>query len=109
MAYNIAFIGINEEQTRKYFEDLAVVNADQVRRFDRQNGYIILLDGSTITRVKSTPEFLRGRRFDQVIYADDRRLCISYIRYYEIRELARCMDGSEVPEMFRWQFYDLDA
>ena len=109
MAYNIAFIGYNEEQTRRYLEDLAVVNADQVRRVDRRNGCVILKDGTTITRVLPIPEFLHGRRFDQVIVADDRRLHILFRRGPELRELDRCMAGSVVPEHFRWQFYDLDA
>ena len=109
MAYSIAFIGYNEEQTRRYLEDLAAVNADQVRRFDRRNGCITLKDGTTITRVLPVPDFLRGRRFDQVIVADDRRLQVFDRRYPEMMELNRCMGGSIVPEHFRWQLYDLDA
>lgn len=109
MAYNIAFIGWNEEQTRRYLEDLAVVNADQVYRFDRRNGRVILKDGTTITRVLPVPEFLKGRRFDQVIVADDRRLGIVFRRGPELEELDRCMSTSIVPEHFRWLFYDLDV
>lgn len=109
MAYKIAFIGYNEEQTRRYLEDLAVVNADQVYRFDRRNGQVIMRDGTTITRVLPSPAFLKGRRFDQVIVADDRRLNVLERRYPEIMELGRCMVGSIVPEHFRWQLYDLDA
>ena len=109
MAYKIAFIGYNEEQTHRYLEDLAVRNADQVHRFDKRKGCVTLKDGTTITAVKPVPEFLHGRRFDQTIVADDRRLDIIGRRYPEIVALDRCMNGSEVPEHFRWQFYDLDA
>ena len=109
MGYKIAFIGYNEEQTRRYLEDLAIVNADQVYRFDRRNGRVDLKDGTTITAVKPVPEFLIGRRFDQVIVADDRRLEVLYRRAPELRELDRCMSRSIVPEHFRWQFYNLDA
>lgn len=109
MPYNIAFIGYNEEQTRMYLEDLVRVNADQVLRFDRRHGQAILKDGTIITRVIPVPEFLKGRRFDQVIVADDRRLNLVGRRYPEIVELDRCMAGSIVPDHFRWQFYDLDA
>ena len=109
MAYNIAFIGYNEEQTRRYLEDLAVVNADQVYKFDRRNGRVILKDGTTITRVLPVPEFLHGRRFDQVIIADDRRFDVVVTRWPELVALRRCMEQSEVPPVFRWLHYDLDA
>lgn len=109
MAYNLAFIGYNEEQTRRYLEDLAVVNADQVRRFDRRSGQILMKDGTTITAVKPVPEFLCGRWFDQVIVADDRRMRVYEKRYPEMLALSHCMEFSSVPAHFRWQFYDLDA
>ena len=109
MAYNIAFIGYNEEQTHRYLEDLAVVNAEQIRRFDKRNGVITLKDGTTITAVRPVPEFLYGRWFDQVIIADDRRLDIIERRFPEILALGRCMSDSVVPVDFRWQVYDLDA
>ena len=109
MAYNIAFIGYNEEQTHRYLEDLAVVNADQLRIFNRRCGIVELMDGTIITAVKPVPEFLCGRRFDQVIVADDRRMNVLGRRAPEMRELDRCMAGSIVPEHFRWQLYDLDA
>ena len=109
MAYNIAFIGYNEEQTRRYLEELVVINADQVHRFDKRRGCVTLKDGTTITAVKPVPEFLYGRRFDQTIVADDRRLDIIARRYPEIVALDRCMANSIVPEHFRWQLYNLDA
>lgn len=106
---NIAFIGYDERLTRIYFEDLAVVNADQVLRFDRRKGQILLRDGTQITLVSPDPCFLQSRQFDQVIVADDRRLEIFFKRRPELKELARRMDRSPVPEEFRWLFYDLDA
>lgn len=108
MAYKLAFIGYNEAQTRTYFEDFAAMNLEQVRRFDRRDGVITLHDGTTITRIPPIPEFLRGRRFDQTILADDRRMMILYHRAPELAALARCMDGSEVPEDYRFVIYDLD-
>ena len=109
MPYNIAFIGWNEEQTCRYLEDLARVNADQVHRFDKRRGCVTLKDGTTITAVKPVPEFLYGRRFDQVIVADDRRLNVIDRRYPEIVALDHSMANSIVPVHFRWQLYDLDA
>lgn len=109
MAYKIAFIGYNEELTRICLQDLAIVNAEQVSRFDRRQGCITLKDGTTITAVRPVPEFLYGRYFDQVIVADDRRLTILDRRHPEIVALDRCMAYSIVPEHFRWQFFDLDA
>ena len=109
MALNIAFIGYDERQTRIYFEELAVVNVDQVAHFSRTRGQILLRDGTQITLVSSAPDFLPGRRFDQAIVADDRRLMITFKRWPELAELDRCMEMSPVPEGFRWLFYDLDA
>ena len=109
MAYNIAFIGYNEEQTRRYLEDLAVVNAEQVQRFDKRQGVVTLKDSTTITAVRPVPEFLHSRRFDQVIMADDRRLDVVERRFPEILALGHCMSDSVVPVDFRWQVYDLDA
>ena len=109
MALRIAFIGYDERQTRVYFEDLAVINADQVARFDRRQGRILLRDNTEITLVSSDPCFLQGRWFDQTIVADDRRRLIFRKRCPEMVALERCMSRSEVPEGFRWLFYDLDA
>lgn len=109
MAFDIAFIGYNEEQTRRGLEDLAVVNADQVARFDRRNGYILLRDGTRITRVLPTPQFYQARHFDQVIIADDRRMGVLRRRFPELCALDDCMRRSIVPEEFRWCIYDLDA
>ena len=109
MSYNIAFIGYNEEQTCRYLEDLAVVNADLVKRFERRNHRVLLKDGTVISGVLSAPDFLHGRKFDQVIVADDRRCQIIYRRGRVLAELGRCLCGSIVPEEFQWQFYDLDA
>ena len=109
MALHIAFIGYDERQTRIYFEELAVVNADQVARFDRRQGRILLRDNTEITLVSSDPRFLCGRRFDQTIVADDRRRLLPLKRWPELVELNRCMSRSEVPEEFRWITYDLDA
>lgn len=109
MAYKIAFIGYNEEQTRRYLEEFVMINNDQVRHFNRRDGIVYLMDNTTITAVKPIPEFLRARRFDQTIVADDRRLNVFDRRYPEFMELERCMAGSIVPEHFRWQLYNLDA
>lgn len=109
MALNIAFIGYDERQTRIYFEELAVVNADQVARFDRRQGRILLRDGTQITLVSPAPGFLPGHRFDQVIVADDRRRLVFIKRWPELAELERCTAQSPVPEEFRLLIYDLDA
>lgn len=104
----IAFIGYNEKQTNTYFREFAEVNADRVARFDQRAGRILLKDGTEITRVSSDPVFLKGRRFDQVIFADDCRFMGVYRRGPEVYALNMCCAGSVVPEEFRWQFYLLD-
>lgn len=105
----IAFIGYNERQTNARFIELAACNADQVKLTDWRRGRIVLFDGTEIIRVSSDPVFLHGRYFDQVIIADDRRLAILFRRGPELRALEMCCARSEVPEEFRWQFFDLDA
>jgi hypothetical protein len=108
MAYKIAFISYNERQTREYFSALAKANAEQVLHYDPRRGRIFLRDRTEIVRVSPTPEFLQGRRFDQVIVADDRRLNVVGLRLGELVALSRCMDHSVVPLEFRWCFFDLD-
>jgi hypothetical protein len=106
----IAFIGYDAKQTSRYFEQFAVDNVEQVRRFDRQRGYITLKDG---TEIKSMAYIdtraMDGRRFDQVIIADDRRLEILRRRCAELRVLDSCCSCSDVPAEYRYQHYDLDA
>lgn len=108
MSLKIAFIGYNEKQTNLYFREFAKVNADQVARFDQRAGRILLKDGTEITRVSSNPVFLKGRRFDQVIFADDSRFEGLRRRGPEVYALTMCCAGSVVPEEFRWEFYFLD-
>ena len=109
MSYKIAFIGYNETQTRLYFDDFVKQNIEQVQVLDLKNGILTLKDGTIITTVKPVPEFYRGRKFDQVIVADDHRGLVTQRRFPELWELERCMESSVVPHLFRWILYDLDA
>lgn len=109
MAYKIAFIGYNEEQTRNALDDLVRHNADQISSYDRRRGVVKLQDGTTIYKILAIPEFLAGRYFDQAIVADDHRRLVYQARWPVLYELARRMERSEVPEGLRWIFYDLDA
>ena len=109
MALKLAFLGFNQEQTWRSFEELARENRGPRTRFYRVAGLLILDDGTEIHRISSPyPDSLRGRRYDQVILADDRRMNLLGYRRAEIRELSRCMAGSPIPEEFRWIVYDLD-
>lgn len=109
MAYKIAFIGYNEEQTRNALDDLVHHNADQIASYDRRRGVVKLQDGTTIYKILAIPGFLAGRYFDQAIVADDRRRLVYKARWLVLYELAGRMECSEVPKEFRWMFYDLDA
>jgi hypothetical protein len=106
----IAFIGFNAKQTHGALLQLAVDNADQVKRYDRRQGSIVLRDGTEIMAVPpGDPVALHGRRFDQIIIADDWRLMIMEHLRAELRALDRCCQHSIVPEEFRYQIYDMDA
>ena len=106
----IAFIGFNTEQTHAALLQLAVDNADQVKRYDRLRGRIVLTDGTEIMAVHpGDPVALHGRRFDQIIIADDWRLMIMEHLRAELRALDWCCQHSSIPEEYRLQIYDMDA
>lgn len=106
----IAFIGFNAEQTHAALLQLAVDNADKVKRFDRRQGRIMLQDGTEIMAVPpGNPVAIHGRRFDQIIIADDWRVYIERILRQELAALDCCCQHSSVPEEYRLQIYDMDA
>lgn len=106
----IAFIGFNAKHTNHALERLAVDNADQVKRYDRRQGRIELRDGTEIVAVPAAdPVWMHGRRFDQIIIADDWRLMIMEHLREELRALGWCCQHSIVPEEYRLQIYDMDA
>lgn len=108
MALKIAFLAWDLAAADRYLAQLVADNDDQVKRYILRHT-VILTDGTEISRISvSDPSALRGRRFDQVIIADDRRMQILKRRQPELHELARCCAGSIIPEEFRFQIYDLD-
>lgn len=75
MALTLAFIGYNEEQTRRYFDEFCTINYDQIW-FDGRRvhlGMVELLDGTQIYRVPSDRHKIVGLRPDQIVVACDRR------------------------------------
>lgn len=105
----IAFLAWDTRAADRYLEQLVADNADQVKRYIMRHT-VILWDGTEISRISvSDPVALRGRRFDQVIIADDRRLQVLLHRQPILRALADCCRASFVPEEFRFQIYDPDA
>lgn len=108
MALKIAFLGYNARHTNQSLLLLAVDNADQVQRFERRRGRILLRDGTEITAI-TTPDMLQGRRFDQAIIADDHRAAVYELYIYLTDALHRALSGSKIPEEWRVQIYDLDA
>lgn len=107
MGLKIAFIGYDERCTRQAFEQFAHDNRDQVVQFLKICGVIRLKDGTRIERFTGIRP--KGRRYDQIIIADDRRMNILATRAWELGELLKCSAGSVVPEMFRFCIYDMDA
>ena len=103
----IAFLAWNVTCTAETLHTLAVVNAEQVHRYERNMGRVILKDG-TIVQGVYPGKCLEGMRFDQVIVADDRRLRLLHFRGAVLNELDMRCQGSTVPEDYRFQFYDLD-
>lgn len=107
MPLRIAFISWSARIADIYLKQLAVDNADQVKRYERQRGRILLRDGTEIVSVHHLMR-LEGHRFDQIIVADDWRMNILLKRWDELAELEyRCM-ASIIPEEFRYQFYFTD-
>lgn len=107
----LAFVGYNEDQTRRYFAEFAKVNADQVLHFDDRTGLICLVDGTCIRRVSDNPFRLVGCRFDQLIVALDRRGVNAWPRRRGrlIDAVCERMSMSCVPDRFRTIVYDLDS
>lgn len=108
MALKIAFLAWNHMATTRYFQQLLADNAEQVDRYDRRCGRAWLKDGTVITAIP-IGHHPAGYHFDQVIIADDRRLNTLGQRRAELREMDRSCQGSNIPEEFRYQIYDLDA
>lgn len=104
---NIAFLGWDAAQTDRYLSQMAEDNADQVDRYDRRQGRLKLTDGTEIINAYRIGK-IHGRKYDQVILADDRRMEIMEHHRKDIAELlARCQ-SSIIPEEFHLQFYDID-
>lgn len=108
MALKIAFLGYNERQTQQCFKQFAEDNSDQVQGANWAQGYVVLKDGTEILRVHADPAWVKGRRFDQIIVADDLRGNVMVERFYTLSELSRSCRGSIVPLEFRYQFYNID-
>lgn len=109
-ALKIAFLGYNAQQTHRYFEQLAVDNVDQVKRFSRVQGHLLLKDGTEIIRVSHIePGSLQGRLFDQIIIADTKHLKILETRYADLCSIIDRCWSSAVPADYRIQLYDIDA
>ena len=107
MPLKIAFIAWDRRNADNHLLQLAVDNADQVKRFERNRGRILLTDGTEIVSVHHLPG-LEGRRFDQYIIADDRRMHVVKFHGAALNELDYRCQGSIVPEEYRCQFYNVD-
>lgn len=107
----LAFIGYNEEQTRRYFAEFAKANADQVSRFNDRAGWVLLMDGTVVRRVHYDRNRLMGCQFDQVIVAVDRRGVYNWPeeRFVLMREVYERTSRSCVPDQFLTIVYDLDS
>lgn len=108
MPLKIAFIAWSAHHSDIYLERLAVDNVDQVKRYERKRGCILLRDGTEIINVNHLHGW-EGYRFDQIIVADDWRMGILLKRWDELEELEYRCRCSIVPEEYRYQFYIIDA
>lgn len=107
MDLKIVFLSWNPRLTDQYLEQLAVDNVDQVKRFERRRGRIVLRDGTEIINAYHIID-LQGWRIDQVILADDRRMEIKQHHQGLIAELLNRCQCSSVPQEFSLQIYDID-
>lgn len=107
----LAFIGYDEEQTRRFFAEFAKVNSDQVSNFHERNGRILFKDGTVVHRVHHARGCLIGCHFDQVIVAVDRRGVYNWPeeRFVLMHEVRERMSRSCVPDQFLTIIYDLDS
>lgn len=103
----IVFLGWDARQTDQYLSQMAMDNADQVDRYDRLQGRLKLTDGTEIINAYRIGK-IHGRKYDQVILADDRRMEIMEHHRNDIAELLRRCQSSIIPEEFHLQFYDID-
>lgn len=106
MPLKVAFMAYNAWATNVYFRQLLKDNAEQIATCNSAIGWAVLKDGTEIKRIYPGAE-MHGLHFDQVIIADDRRLNITQ-RRAELRELARTLCHSNVPEKYQFQIYDID-
>lgn len=111
MALRLAFIGCNEEETRRYFAEFKEINQDQIWGFDPINGFIRMVDGTTIYRVSDIPSRVAGSRFDQIIVACDRRGVWNWSdkRLELLQGLYRQAWRHQVPEEDTVLIYEIDA
>lgn len=107
MPLKIAFIAWDMQNAVNNLLQLAIDNADQVKRYDRQRGRILLTDGTEIVSVHHLPG-LEGVRFDQYIIADDRRMEVVKFHGAALNELDYRCQHSSVPAEYRCQFYNID-
>lgn len=107
MPLKIAFIAWNRENADNHLRQLAIDNAEQVERYDRQRGRVLLTDGTEIVSVHHRPG-LEGCRFDQYIIADDRRMGVVKFHGAALNELDYRCQCSIVPAEYRCQFYNID-
>ena len=105
----LAFIGWDEENTRRYFRLFAYDNAGQIYHADHNRGVLRFRDGSIVRRI--SPAWfgrLDGYRFDQIILADDSRMMLKGYHCALLRELIYRCCCSDVPEEFRFIHYNTD-
>ena len=107
MAFKLAFIGYDREQTNTHFEELFVANAKQTSFANLGKGVLILHDGTEIRRIDSLDD-CAGYMFDQIIIADDSRMNVLVERRDEIAAIELTMMYSCVPEEFQRIFYNTD-
>lgn len=107
MPWKIAFIAWDLETACNHLRQLAIDNADQVKRYDRKRGRILLKDGTEIISVHHLIG-LEGCRFDQYIIADDSRMAVVKFHGVALNELHYRCGCSIVPEEYRCQFYNVD-
>lgn len=98
----IAMISYNRECLNIFFTGFIDDNQEQIDYINNNNKYIKLNDGTEIYGITSKEEYkYRGRRYDQILIADDKRLS-TYIKQRElIKYIKDSVELSYIPYEYK--------
>ena len=100
----IAVIGYNRLQSIEAVRVLAENDCSPIERVYNHN--VFLKDGTIYVPIISDDAYLRGVRFDQIIYVDDYRWNVFSRRYDVIKMIRSCLSGLFSETKYEEQRYE---